>query len=396
MGKGLFIYTNLRTPFLGQVAVVLVIILFGTAPSHAQREAPKLELSDIVEGLRRRERVIQTASVHVRIERLQRVGIRPDAPLAPTKLVLDATWDLAGRVRYNVLGQMAGKRSGDYYILDYREAGAFDGATSNRMRGEGENRKFLQGTVDGGRTVAWPVDPRFFDTHWYEKPVSAQFGRGTPSIVGYADFHGRRVVLCQVELKQEDGFKHPGLRRFWIDVERGFVVVRKEASSKPPASTEWFLYGLTESTDYFEASPGIWLPRRGVKEHYIDATKGQPRLWEKLEVELSDWRVNQDLPQDAFTLEFAPNIFVTDNRTGKRYQASAIDEAHLQAQTARAQQLAMELEDMASSEEIESRLSPEKGSATWPLYLLVLGAGLCLAATGLWARRYWNRKTRAA
>jgi hypothetical protein len=136
--------------------------------------------------------------------------------------------------------------------------------------------------------------------------------------IGESDrWEGRPVIVVETTPSEwNDERERRGTHRFWIDPARNFVIVRRAALVNHGPEHEWMEFGRIESYEHEEVEPGIWLPKRVRSESFgVPITPDiEPRLMLRIEATNRDWRVNAEIPDSRFELEFPPGVRVTDRR----------------------------------------------------------------------------------
>jgi len=109
----------------------------------------------------------------------------------------------------------------------------------------------------------------------------------------------------------------PGIDRLWIDVSKGYALVKRElrfAAGGP-------LRRATVANGWVEATKGVWLPKRIVREFYcgLDHPRGH---WNTVatRVTLDAEYESKPLADDAFTITFPPGTYVGDGIHGNIYR----------------------------------------------------------------------------
>jgi len=109
---------------------------------------------------------------------------------------------------------------------------------------------------------------------------------------------GRVLVLKQVNFVGNSV-------RVWIDPSRGFATVKQE--SYRPKTGEIDGFRSFEALEMKKVVGGIWIPVRVLFRH------GK-------EIVIRDVRVNDDIPDDLFTLDFPAGAEIYDEESGLRYR----------------------------------------------------------------------------
>ena len=138
---------------------------------------------------------------------------------------------------------------------------------------------------------------------------------GRLDVAGVDVVEGREVVRVAWVGNRNDGYGGGGLRGLlWVAPSLGFAVVRSEAAQDPSRA------GMThvrrtwrKSAGDFVEVGGLWLPRK-VEIRSTDAG-GLPLVDHELSVVVEDYRVNPELPPDAFHPKF--KIEALDEKTGQ-------------------------------------------------------------------------------
>jgi predicted amidohydrolase len=283
-------------------------------PAAAPPAAPVPTLEALIAGLEKTEAAIRNLAVTTAYVKLQKFGL----PVAePVKLQMTTKFvaDSRGRSWYDAVGEQVnvGPKPNEVRLYRGRWQATFDGKVARSLTGDDQGAWHAAGLDDH---PSWHgVHPHEFTTHYFGKPVSQLLREKGAAVVGPAEWDGRPVVLVEtVPVVREQAWRY----RFWIDPERR-TVVRRAALVRHGEGQPWQEYTRIEGRDYQEAAPGIWLPGRVVYESLDVRRDGGPAgLSWRFDGRNQDWKVNGEVPAEAFQLRFPEGVPVTDRRQGAK------------------------------------------------------------------------------
>jgi hypothetical protein len=296
----------------GPVFSITLVFLLG----HGQEG---ISIAELRQGLRDADAAIKNFTVTVE-HKSQSWTPTINRLVSPATVRGVYTVEASGRARYEFAGER--RDVSDKYVYQVQEKGVFDGKQQKSL--EGDKERYLLGRVGEKPRLRWSFDPREYVLHYNNKSIADRTAEEGTILDGVVLRQGRRLVGVASKARvNPDGAK--ARYHFLIDCERGFSVVRRSMQIYRPATREWFDYSLTETSDYAEVSPGIWLPARVRKTGYDrSVTNLNPAVVFKHEIQNTNWIVNADLPDSLFTLEYPPGIVIQDDQTGKQYQTVEI------------------------------------------------------------------------
>jgi hypothetical protein len=292
-------------PLLAAIALSLSCVM-----SHDDKPLPSIEA--LVSSLEQSESGIENLSVTTDYVKLQKFGLPVEEPV---RMSLTSTFvvDRSGRSRYEGWGEQVNSGPNrQVNIFRGRWRTTFDGKEARSLTGSLEG-EFHFGSIE--RYPAWHgVNPWEYTTRYNQQPVSEQLKNPNAQVIGWERWEGRPVVVADTKVTTRDN--HGWKARFLVDPERG-IVVRRSLFTRKGEDGAWREYSRIESRELTEAAPGIWLPKRMKYESVEPEGEGRPEVlsW-SYEGTNSDWKVNQKLPDELFTLSFPDGVSVTDHTVG--------------------------------------------------------------------------------
>jgi hypothetical protein len=318
--------------------------------------------------------------------------------------------DASGRFRYTMAGEeLRGKINPDGTVNRdvkvprvFREIVAFDGATGRRLYGDADTWKSAE--VSHEHASRLPVNPLHFGTHFVPQALLDYLDADHEwTIAGTAEIDGRDMLVLESRASQAVLQRvrkhHPGLDwwyRFWIDPERGHILVHAKHYVQRRQDTEPFVCWSFQGSEWTETAPQIWMPGRTEHIVYGAPEQGPFPLRYKLVGIHEGWVVNQPLAADAFQLSFPAGVKVSDLVLGRGYTSSAIDDGTVARAAARARMLLEQSRNQPTKAQAtpsrEPTSTPVEPSVTVPSYsifaytrtwLYLFGTLLALAAVAI-------------
>ena len=279
-------------------------------PNSGRESGDAKELCQLIAGLKKTERTIVNLSVTTEYIKRQ-IFLLPVQEPVRMSLITKAIVARDGRQWNDCLGEQVNIEADGKTVRLYRAhtRGAFDGKVARQLKGRGDGR-FESGSV--ADVLSWHgVNLLEFTTHYFGSPVSELLKVRGAKIVKHDQWDMRPVVILDTTPRGMDSKRK---YRFWIDPERK-IVVRRAILIQFQPDQKYQEYMRIESQGHREIEPGIWLPDR-VKYESVEVTadlKPEKLSW-GYEGKNTDWKVNQDLPEETFVLSFPDNIRVEDHR----------------------------------------------------------------------------------
>ena len=154
--------------------------------------------------------------------------------------------------------------------------------------------------------------PLTFTTRMWETAPEEQGGgpltkifreHDTEIVSANEEFEGSRCVVVRV---------HDLLQKYWLDMNRGFNLVRYERLTRKGKVARKMRIELKE------VGPNVWYPIEGIIYEVADVY-GFSRA---SKYRAHDVRVNQGLKDSEFTVDFPPGTYVTDVPKHRKYRAT--------------------------------------------------------------------------
>jgi hypothetical protein len=311
--------------FAGTPLILLVLVL-DPAIGHGA----ELTLAEVSQGILDAQAALKTVSVTCDYK-IQN-WTPQNGMLSPVEMHGVCTFDSTGRCRFEGHGERSHPVDRPP-LPPWRTVGVFDGKRLKTK--EGDNVRYMQGKVSERFDMPWPTDPREFLYNFEGGPIGKRIGEEGSHIIGTAVQDGRRVLEIESRVYVDKDGKDRRKCRYLVDCDHGFAVVRRNIAIFRPAANDWFDYSVMEGHKYTEVTPGIWLPGAVTRVMYgSSATVLQPQMLARIEISNKNWVVNAQLPDSQFQLEFEPDVFVTDEQTGKTYQAVKLKDDEILGQIA--------------------------------------------------------------
>ena len=168
----------------------------------------------------------------------------------------------------------------------------------------------ISGQPNGNLRIQSGMPSQFTYHMWQaeEGTLADVFQKGAELVSTSEMIDGRRCALVLVS----DHFGAKGVtERYWLDMERGFSLVRFERRDYP-GKVVWVLSDIVLK----EVAPNLWYPVEGINY--------EPRTGRAFKYHADTVMVNQGLPDSDFTLEFPPGTGVTDERNMTKYRTGRL------------------------------------------------------------------------
>jgi hypothetical protein len=184
---------------------------------------------------------------------------------------------------------------------------------------------------------------------------------------------------------------------FWLVPELGYAPIRIVFERRPTPEAPWKETDRIESDDYVE-SDGLWVPGRvrASLYKYYDADLHH-ELTQECSVVFSEWKLNQQLNDDAFQLEFPDGTQVLDSVRNARYIQGQVNDREIGEAADEARELAASTTAPTPEMLAEFRRAVEanrysRPDGHWWAWLgvalcAIVGAVLLTIALLRWARR---------
>ena len=206
---------------------------------------------------------------------------------------------------------------GKKFYVEYQEQ-SYDGKRTIRLEhGEGDPG---QGRTEPGWMRVGDIDPRelLFRSSGPE-PASVKMRRlkWEPLI---EDSKGK--IICQsVPSTYRDSPAYRGRYLFVVDPKRGWIIsdARTQFSD---SGGPWRDTSASVWQKSVEIQPGIWVPLTAEKRMYNEFGA----IGHRCQAKFNDWKINIDLPADAFQIKIQPGTPMTDGKTGEFFRWSVEDE----------------------------------------------------------------------
>lgn len=130
------------------------------------------------------------------------------------------------------------------------------------------------------------------------------------------------MIVCQsVPSTHRDSPAHRGRLVFVVDPKRGWIIsdARNQLSDR---GGPWRDRSVSVWLKSAEVQPGIWAPLIAEYRGYNELGG----ILSRCQAKFTDWKINIDLPADAFQIKIQPGTPMTDGKTGEFFRWSLEDE----------------------------------------------------------------------
>jgi hypothetical protein len=209
------------------------------------------------------------------------------------------------------------------------------------MQSMSGDRYFERGLVTSNRSdLPLRLDPRLAITHYFSKPVTDLLEeRPGAELIGETTWEGHKALQLASVLYDNDDDD----RRYHITVvpDMNYAIVRRATAIRQDGLDRWDDYTRITTSDYFEAQPGFWLPRRALHESFEtsrdQAVQGtDPDIAWRWDIQFSDWQLNPEISDSLFGFKFASGVYVNDQVVGRSYKMAGVSDELLDSQLAAA------------------------------------------------------------
>jgi beta-lactamase regulating signal transducer with metallopeptidase domain len=280
-------------------------------PVNEELDTPTL--AQAVQGLKAHEGAIKSLVVTCRVESLNnftKPGAKPSAEFPieddAVSMTRDGTisWELTsdgrGRMTAN-LAKSTIRYDGSKVDKTEEIVSAFDGEKGQFLTviktPEGVTTQRHQRPTSTFMKVAGsPLD---FTTQHLGKPISSLLSAG--KLIGNEEWEDRPVIVIEappVIVRDDYIYK----QQFWIDVDRGFTVVRRQSHVQRGKDKPWGLHYQVDATEHREVQPGFWLPSVVEISNYLVGETGQDFQVSHDHIRATEWKLNEELDSSRFAL----------------------------------------------------------------------------------------------
>ncbi len=221
------------------------------------------------------------------------------------KLSLTETVDSAGRAREEATGQiLIGSEVSRYKLTDGAIETVFDGTSALKLQEitNVKGKKFKLGTYVNNMVWAG-IDPREVTTHIEGKSIGEFFAKAhlDKSTFKWVE-NGRRDDSRNGPVPYDGPDGNRGLRKqtAWVAPHLGNALIRWAKLVQVGPDQPWLEYLSTGGGNYKEIAPGIFLPSVIYQEENDYDRNGRGTFIYRIDGEVTEWKVNQDLSADTF------------------------------------------------------------------------------------------------
>jgi len=140
-----------------------------------------------------------------------------------------------------------------------------------------------------------------FTVNHHDDPVSGILEEHGGRVIGTMTWDDSKAVVFETKpVTRDNGYQ--SRRRYWIDPTRGYIVVRRQFLQPQNEGGRWTVSDQIDGRQHKEVQPGIWLPTKVEMTKYWVPKDEARHMTGKDVVEISEWRVNEEFPDDYFEL----------------------------------------------------------------------------------------------
>lgn len=307
--------------------MLLVLFAFASLASNipSSQDTPTSPLSpeDIILGLKDAELRIKNMSLTSDMSIIE-IPRKENSSPKKEHIIATFTVDAQGRSRF--------KRDAfsDTNTMISSLIETYDGKSLRSIEGFGDPfTRFQFGRISANADERkWMVNPWDYTTSLTGQTISSLISAHGIEESSQADWDGRSVIrIVTKTITTDQDYRNA----YWIDIERGFVVVKKSQLVRSRPDSDWFEFHTIESREMTELKDSIWVPSLiEVKTYQPKSTNPKPVLRCSYTIRNANWVINEEnLPDDTFELEFPPDVSVEDKKRGTRYHTASIDDQTL-------------------------------------------------------------------
>ena len=200
-------------------------------------------------------------------------------------------------------------------IVPYKTELAFDGEIARSIKYLSRDlAKPFSGAV-ADHPSSHTMNPLKMTPFW-ERETLLDIISGRPfHVVEQEAIYGREALVILGDPIDRDDWQWN--YKIHFDMERG-TQLKVAYVMRRPGEEEWIEYAQWAALDHTEVIPGVWLPRKYRYFSFSVKDDGSPvEFFGGLVGTFRQWKVNQQLPADRFTLTFPENLPVNDQRKGE-------------------------------------------------------------------------------
>ncbi|NLW51412.1 MAG: hypothetical protein GXY85_11325 [Candidatus Brocadiaceae bacterium] len=237
--------------------------------------------------------------------------------------------------------------------VDTLSRSAWDGINSTyyvRSMDKDYGQGIVSGEADGNLRLQWRMPFLFTSRMWAEEGETLAEVFRLPGVTVTSDetADGRRCAVLTVPGHSAEGVTE----KYWIDLDRGCSLVRFEQIGYTGICV-WVLGGIVLK----EVAPNVWYPVEGIS--FEPVTKRAQKYTAR------QIAVNEGLPDSAFTVEFPPGTFVSDERVGTKYVIHPAGRLAPDMDALVSQNISVAQELLVEGEPVSLPVERDGGSVTW-------------------------------
>lgn len=304
------------------ISIFVLLICLFVSSLQAEDELPSIEA--VKDRMTQTLSLIKSLQVEEKTVKRQRDYVREENIYQMNR---EATWALTSDLKqhYVSTGESLNFNDQGATKVPYKAELAYDGTTARSIRylSRDLTRPFA-GKVDDHPT-RHTMNPLKLTLFWEGKETLLDIISQRPyHVVSKEEIYGREAFVIIGDPVDRDGWHWN--HRIHFNMEMG-TQLKVAYVMKRPDAKEWIEYATWSGLDHQEVIPDVWLP---VKYRYYSFTvkeDGSPiELFGGFIGSFSNWKVNQEIPADRFTMIFPDNLPVNDQRPKQNGRLMSKDE----------------------------------------------------------------------
>ncbi|MDA7528093.1 hypothetical protein OAF42_03705 [Planctomicrobium sp.] len=304
------------------ILISVLLICFFVTSLKAEDELPSIEA--IKDRITQTLSLIKNLQVEEKTVKRQRDYVREDDIYQMNR---ESTWTLTSDLKrhYVSTGESLNFNKEGATKVPYKAELAYDGTIARSIRYLSRNltRPFA-GQVDDYPTTH-TMNPMKLTVFWEGKKTLLDIISQRPyHVIANEEIYGRDAYVMIGDPIDRDGWHWN--HRIHFDMELG-TQLKVAYVMKRPDAEDWIEYATWSGLDHEEVIPGVWLPKKYRYYSFTVKEDGSPiELFGGMIGSFSNWKVNQDIPADRFTMIFPDNLPVNDQRPKQNGRLMSKDE----------------------------------------------------------------------
>ena len=296
--------------------LALTLLLLGTSPVRVVAQEQELDplVRQVIQALEEQESQISTLSVEVKAVCLNNYA-KFLGNGGNTRFTSEETW----QVDPHGIGWCEGasdktktRANGSRWRTEVKHEAFFNGKSGMYLTTEfspvlGSHSLSAQESM---QLQGLTISPRDFTVAHQGELISTLLRRRVAQVVGEQEWRGQTLKILETEPIKNNGlFKS----QFWVDVARGFSIVRRINLYQKSESDSWVPQYEVIAINHKQIEAAIWLPEKFERHSYWGQSNNEgssPAVAVLTKGTCSDWSVNLPMQEDGLNLDVPRSVRV--------------------------------------------------------------------------------------